>query len=204
MVGKVKTTLMIRMAMERGVLLGLFQMGLMYWGLLLMQPFFSIKVLGSNGGGVLSDIYRGVDLALAQGADIISTSLGWGSEWPHFAGVVQRVKAAGVLFLSAAGNDGTHNGIDYPALYDDVISVGSHDKNLKRSIFSDWGPDLDIYGSGEGVKGAWLGNKEAILQGTSMAAPSEAGIIAMFKNKIQAKYPIIHRETLKTIATCQK
>lgn len=160
----------------------------------------SIKVLNDNGSGNLNSIMNGIDIALAEGADIISSSLGWPSHVRAMDPFVQKVKDAGKLWISAAGNDGTREGIDYPALYSDIISVGSINSLLKRAIHSDFGVDLDLYSSGEAVKGAWGNDAEAFLSGTSMATPSLGALIALVWDQIKGE--VVDRETLKEISTC--
>ena len=164
----------------------------------------SYKVLGDNGGGDLQDVLNGVRLAIDEGVDIISTSLGWnGSSIPAFERIVEEAVSKGILWFSAAGNDGTKEDIDYPALYDLIISVGSHNKDGLRSFFSDFGVDLDLYSSGEDVLGAYTRNREAYLQGTSMSVPSIGALIATVYDDIMDKYGKIDREVLKILASCQ-
>lgn len=163
----------------------------------------SYKVLDDNGSGNLSDVLNGVRLAIDAGVHIISTSLGWsGGSIPEFESLAKEVQRKGIIWVSAAGNDGTKEDIDYPALYDQIISVGSHDKNRKRSYFSDFGVDLDLYSSGEAVLGAFLGNKEAYFNGTSMATPSLGALLATVYFDIINHYGKIDRDVLKKIATC--
>lgn len=164
----------------------------------------SYKVLNDNGSGLISDVSRGIELAMLDGAHIISTSLGWSDvDLPGFKEIAQEVIDAGIIWVSASGNDGRYEHIDYPAVYDNVISVGSHDRFGKRSTFSDFGYDLDLYGSGEDVLGAYVNNKEAYLQGTSMATPSTGAIIANLYGDIVNKYGTINREVLKELVKCQ-
>lgn len=164
----------------------------------------SYKVLNDNGSGNISSVINGVRMAIDEGVNIISTSLGWsGSSIPAIEELALEALSKGILWVSAAGNDGLQEDIDYPALYGDIISVGSHDKSRKRSLFSDFGVDLDLYSSGEAVLGAYTQNREAFLQGTSMATPSLGAIIATLWDDIIAEYGKIDREVLKILSTCQ-
>lgn len=163
----------------------------------------SYKVLNDNGSGNLQNVIRAAEMAIKAGCDIISTSLGWAGEVDGFINVVNKSKERGILWLSAAGNDGTREDIDYPALYGDIISVGSHDKNRKRSRFSDYGLDLDLYSSGQKVLGAYTKNREAYLDGTSMATPSLGALITLMFDKLMKENGKIDRHVLRKISTCQ-
>lgn len=163
----------------------------------------SYKVLNDNGSGNLSNVLRAIYMAIDAKVDIISTSLGWRGRVSSFDAAVAKVKEAGILWLSASGNDGKIEDIDYPALYADTYSVGSHDRNGKRSKFSDWGKDLDFYSSGEDIIGAYVGGRSATLRGTSMACPSFGGLLATIYHDVKKHYGKIDRETLKKIVECQ-
>lgn len=163
----------------------------------------SIKVLGDNGGGSLTDVMRGIELALEQNVDYISTSLGWGVNVPNFKGLTKKVSESGVLWFSASGNDGTEEDIDFPAKYERVISIGSHNKERRRSSFSDFGVDLDFYSSGQNVLGAYLNNKEAYLSGTSMATPSFAALLSTVHHDIKEKYGKVDKSIIEKLVRCQ-
>lgn len=164
----------------------------------------SYKVLNDDGSGSLEDVMRGVRMAIDDGHHIISTSLGWSGDVPNFIRLVNESKEKGILWLSASGNDATKGGIDYPAIYGDIISVGSHDKNRKKSRFTDYGIDLDLYGSGQKVLGAYTKDREAYLDGTSMATPSVGALIATMYFELKKKYGKIDRHTLRKIAKCTR
>ena len=161
----------------------------------------SIKVLNDNGSGSITSITRGANLAIEAGVDIISSSIGWSGRYDPFTRIVKRATDAGIHWFSASGNDGKNEHIDFPALEPRVLSIGSHDNQKKKSGFSDYGVDLDLYGPGSRVKAAFLHNKEAIISGTSMATPSVAAFAAVLYDHLDGD---LSRENLKKIAKCQK
>ena len=69
-----------------------------------------MRVLGNDGSGSDDDVAKGIDYAIAQRADVINLSLGGlpidalvgGGE---FQEAVQRAVDAGIVVVSAAGND---------------------------------------------------------------------------------------------------
>ena len=139
------------------------------------------KVLGNNGSGSCADIARGVDWAVAVGADIISMSLGGPGSTKELFTSIHRALAKGVTIVCAAGNSGSifSNTIGYPGRYGGVITIASHDRNGNRSGFSSRGGEIDFMAPGQDILSTYIGNKYASLSGTSMATPFVAGICAL-------------------------
>ncbi|MCO6499665.1 MAG: S8 family serine peptidase [Vicingus serpentipes] len=163
----------------------------------------SYKVLNDNGSGSLNNVLSGIDKAIEEGHHIISTSLGWSGNISSFNRMVEKVKSKNIIWVSAAGNDGTSEDIDYPALYEYVMSIGSHDKNGNRSAFSDYGKELDYYSSGQEVLGAYTKNREAYLQGTSMATPSFGALLSLIYFDVLNKYGAVNRGTINKLVRCR-
>jgi hypothetical protein len=99
--------------------------------------------------------------------------------------------AAGVTWVTSAGNNNTDARNQAPADVTDALTVAAVDWNGVRPTFSNWGPGVDLFGpgvsvvsaqSGNGVCPLWNGSNTSfcIVSGTSFAAPHVAGAVAMY------------------------
>ncbi|MDX1588152.1 MAG: S8 family serine peptidase [Oleiphilaceae bacterium] len=164
-----------------------------FGGVAFRSRLIPVKVLDSEGGA-LSDVVRGVLWVLNEGgtprADIINLSLGGTGNSPTLEQALIDARQAGILVTAAAGNESSRRRI-FPAAYDSVLSVGAVNCNGNLSNFSNFGFWLDLVapGGGAGCSGndgfvwsaAFIDGQETIggLQGTSMASPHVAGILAL-------------------------
>jgi len=154
----------------------------------------ALKFLDSSGSGSSSDAIKCIDYAISKGAKILSNSWGGGGYSQALYDAVERSRAAGALFIAAAGNEGANNDSNpsYPASYANanVISVAALDRADALASFSNFGatsvdlgaPGVSIYSSVSTSDSAY-----DTYNGTSMATPHVAGVAAL----VLAKYPSI-------------
>ena len=133
-------------------------------------------------------------------ADVINLSVGGPGSSPASQAVYDQVRTAGVVIVAAAGNDASATPT-FPASYSGVIGVSAVDINKNLAPYSNFGPTVsvaapggstsrDVNGDGkpDGVlstvasdSGGALVNDYVIWQGTSMATPHMAGVVALMK-----------------------
>ena len=121
--------------------------------------------------------------------DIVSMSIGFKSNTEHLDELqrcINRLTDRGIICVAAAGNRGNHpdEAVSRPAIYNNVISVGAHDEFWKIPNFGPNVPGVDYTTLGVGVRVPRCGRRGWFLKsfmsvdGTSMAAPAVAGLIA--------------------------
>lgn len=168
-----------------------------------------VRVLGIQGGES-ADIIQGIRYAAglsnnsgtfpSQKADIINMSLGSYGASTAEQNAITAARNAGVMIVAAAGNDASSE-LSYPASYDGVISVSAIGPNGNIAYYSNFGTKVDVAapggnlttdsnadGQSDGVLSTSVndasGNRIAsydLEQGTSMATPHVAGVLALMK-----------------------
>lgn len=139
------------------------------------------KVLGDTGNGSVDGIARGIDWAVAEGADVVSMSLGGPGADSWIPPALDRAEAAGVIVVAAAGNEGPGaNTCGYPGLYAKCLAVAATDRANATAPFSSRCAAVYVAAPGVGVLSAYPGDRFATLSGTSMATPYVAGLAALW------------------------
>ena len=171
-----------------------------------------VTVIQSDGTGDVATIIKGIDYAVANGADVISMSFGSYGESIAEEQALGRAYQKAVL-VAAAGNDGWclnhkhpergQNGPApmYPGAYMFVLGVQAmgSDGNVTSwsnyddngPAYSEWGEDklynYELLAPGATIESTYPGGNYKALNGTSMATPMVAGALSRL---IQTKeYP---------------
>lgn len=141
--------------------------------------------------------YPGTDTAAADPAmapDVVNNSWGCaeGCVPPLLQATNDAIKAAGIVQVVSAGNDG--NGgvcgtVAFPlAVYESSFSVGASDVGDEMADFSSLGPVLtdlslrtkpNVTAPGVDTRSAWNDGDYNTISGTSMAGPHVAGMVAL-------------------------
>lgn len=132
---------------------------------------------GYIGGkdSVLGDCIR---YAAENGADIINMSFSTDEDSAALRSAIEAAADAGCILIASAGNDGTY-AYQYPAAYQQVISVGAVDKQGNIATFSQKGEWVDVYARGKNVHFVGEAHGAAGKNGTSLAAPMVSGAAAL-------------------------
>lgn len=184
-----------------------------------------VRALGRSGGtsfDIIHSIRYAAGLSNASGdlptqpADVINLSLGGAGSSQSEADAVTAARNAGVIVIAAAGNSGTQD-LEFPASYEGVVSVSATNQTNVLTEYSNFGPTVDVAAPGgdmsedvntdgfpDGVLSAIGSDRDNSLtygyrryEGTSMAAPHVAGVVALMKAVYPDLTPAILDQTLK-------
>lgn len=111
-----------------------------------------IKVMGDDGTGDIATIVRGIDYAVASGANILSMSLGGSVNSSAEYQALSKAYAAYIPIVAAAGNKGLsiydeplQQQPTFPAAYDIVLGVMASGYDGQRASYSNYDPDGPFY-----------------------------------------------------------
>ncbi len=183
-----------------------------------------LRGLGGGGVGSTYDVMQAVRYAAGlsndsgttpeRPADIINLSL----EGPYSSSeerVYDKVRERGIISVAAAGNSSSDVPA-FPAGYESTVSVSSTNINRELASYSNFGSRISVAApggdaatgdvNGDGFDdmvlstaaddtGAFIEPTYTLLQGTSMASPHMAGVVALMKSV----YPGLDLETLNTL-----
>ncbi|RBM17874.1 S8 family serine peptidase [Streptomyces sp. PT12] len=173
-----------------------------YTGVAPGASLINAKVLDDSGSGFESDIIAGMEWAVAEGADVVSMSLG-GAAGPQIDPMEEAVNAlsaeSDALFVIAAGNSGPAPGsVGSPGTADAALTLGAVDKSDALADFSSVGPRArdgavkpDVTAPGVAIAAAgadgaaiWdygtpVADGYVAIDGTSMATPHASGAAAL-------------------------
>lgn len=165
--------------------------------------------VGDDEGSIVGDLTEATRYAIEQGADVITTSIGFiAGTGPlisnpvvplddGWAEAVQEAADAGILVTLAAGNDGAPYCGQGETWQDAALCVGAYGTADDPAAYSDWGYEIDISAPGGGLLtcdgGIWstvpldLAEVDSctgtpgygVYAGTSMATPHVAGVGAL-------------------------
>lgn len=142
----------------------------------------SVRVLGCDGSGPISQVLAGIDWILnrQERPAIVNMSLG-ANAYPMLDEAVRSLLLAGFHVVVSAGNENTNACLRSPARVPGAITVGASDNADKRASFSNFGSCVDLLAPGLWVSAPdWRSpTAERLLSGTSMAAPHVAGTLAL-------------------------
>ena len=169
-----------------------------YVGVAPQAQLVGVKVLDSGGSGSFATVMAGMEWTVDKRHDFniraASMSLGgpgvieWtSSEEESVNRMANEMMRSGIALFIAAGNAAISAQIGTPGSAEDVITVGSLDKNTAIAVYSSQGPteegrikpNIAFVGSNVMAPDFNTGDGYTSKSGTSMATPGAAGLAAL-------------------------
>ena len=166
-----------------------------------------VRVLDCNGAGSTSTLLAGLDWVLqdhlqSPRPSVVNMSLG-GDASSALDAAVNRLLAAGLTTVVAAGNDNKDACTTSPARVPGALTVGASTEADQRASFSNYGGCVDIFAPGTRILSDWHSSPTAtaVSNGTSEASPFVAGVAALWLEKFPAASPSAVSQAVLSQAT---
>jgi subtilisin family serine protease len=156
-------------------------------GIAWRAQIMALKFITATGWGSYSNAIQAIDYARMmknKGVPLRVLSNSWGGG-PYSAVLndsIQQARAAGLIFVAAAGNEYYNNDLDpfYPANFEGVVSVAATNYRDDLANFSQYGENtVHIAAPGSDIYSTSLNNSYIFASGTSMATPHVAGALTL-------------------------
>lgn len=155
--------------------------------------WIAVRAFNSAGIGYDSWIHTAFEWLLAPAGDPALAPGVVNNSWGNIVGGnevfrddVQALRQAGILAVFSAGNNGPDEGtVGSPASYPESLAIGATDADDEIANFSSRGPSPwyeikpEVSAPGVDVRSTLPGGSYGSKQGTSMAAPHVAGVLAL-------------------------
>jgi subtilase family protein/peptidase inhibitor I9 len=161
---------------------------------------WAVKVLDSNGQGLISNIIKGIDY-LGQHTsevDVINMSFGCNNCYSTALDLaIQNLISKGITFVAAAGNGRIDASTFSPANINNVIAVSaiadsdgkcggigpstSFGADDTFASFSNYGSTVSLAAPGVNILSTYIGGGFATVSGTSMSAAHVSGVAGLIK-----------------------
>jgi len=151
-----------------------------------------LRVIGRDGIAFNTTTARAIDYAVDHGAAVVNASIYGPNVSEPLRRSIQRARAAGVLVVAAAGNEGDSTP-QYPAAFPETISVGASTYAGARATFSSYGSWV-AFAAPECAPISVFGGTSGVGCMTSVSSPLVAGIIGLMR----AQAPAASAEQIET------
>jgi thermitase len=163
-------------------------------GVAFNSPLAICKALDRNGSGGVAGIVNCINYLVANGAKVISMSLGTTADSATLRNAVASASNS-ALIVAAAGNGG-NSAANYPAFYPQVVSVAATDNRDAKASFSTFNADVEVAAPGVNILSTWNNGGYNVISGTSMATPHAAGVAAIIAGRYPSGGPPLWRTKL--------
>lgn len=148
--------------------------------------FLHGKGLSDGGSGSGDGIAAAIRWCVAQGAEIISMSLGSSGRDDTIISAMREVSDVGVWVVAAAGNSGGNTpDVDWPGRSEYAISVAALNPDKSPASFTNRGAKIDTAFAGVDIWSTRPGGGFQRMSGTSMSAPGAAGVLTLYRGGLK-------------------
>ncbi|MFM7327053.1 MAG: S8 family peptidase, partial [Nodosilinea sp.] len=164
-----------------------------------------VQVLSNSGSGSSLGVANGIRYAANNGARVINLSLGGGYSADVYS-AIQYATGRGSIVVMASGNQGAAQP-SYPAFHatEYGLSIGAVDSGSRIASFSNRAGTNSamrhVMAPGVGVYSTVPNNGYATYNGTSMATPHAAGVVALMLSANSSLSPAQVRDMVTGTAT---
>lgn len=143
----------------------------------------SVRVVGCDGYGTLSDVLQGIDWVTRHAVTpaVANMSLGGGYS-RTLNDAVENSIAGGITYVVAAGNESDDACRHSPASAPAAITVGATTRMDERLYNTNFGSCVDVFAPGLGVETTGVQSTYPVVfvSGTSFSSPHVAGAAALY------------------------
>ncbi|EPG73282.1 peptidase, S8/S53 family [Leptospira fainei serovar Hurstbridge str. BUT 6] len=141
------------------------------------SKLMAVRVMDETGSGSTTNIIKGINFAVNNGAKVINMSLGGPGYSSSFYTAIQNALNHDVVVVVAAGNSGldhaSGSNASYPCDFNlsNLVCVAALDQNFSISNFSDFntsasGSTVAVGAPGTNIMSTWPGNMSVFSQST--------------------------------------
>jgi subtilisin family serine protease len=149
------------------------------YGVAKLTKLYSMKVCDQNGNCAVSSVVSAIAASINDSGSrsctngvVINLSLGGlNAGWQSVSQAVVTATQAGVLVVSAAGNNGATAANYLPASAPGSCTVGASDVNDAVPSWSNWGSKLAVFAPGVNVQSTYIGSNTATVSSLPTIIP---------------------------------
>jgi subtilisin family serine protease len=137
-----------------------------------------VRVLNGDGAGTILNVVKGIQYAIAHGAQVINMSFSSSVNSSALDDALDSAENAGVVLVASAGNEN----VQIPgtiAAGQGILAVGAVESDNTKSPYSNYGSFIDVVAPGSRIRSTFWDGGYATWSGTSFAAPFVAAEAAM-------------------------
>lgn len=163
------------------------------WGVAKNAIVHPVRIMGCSGTATFSNLIAGMDWVAANRIFPAVANMSFNATQiePALDTAATNLINSGVTLVISAGNQNVDACQFSPGRMPAAITVAATNQSDARWSQSAYGPCVDIFAPGVGIRSSWIGSSTAtaLLDGTSHAAPHVAGAIARYLNIYPATTP---------------